>query len=219
MACFQRFLRQEYAVRSRGPARALWTLHEHMVLRHEMQALAPACAANLIAAIHLGQQDGLEGRIESLREAVATLTKARKDARGDTKAFNASLLAGRLAIALLENAFDFVHAYDRYRWAEWLHVCGCKPPDTSGALNEAREAIEGVVRRIDTFCRLVADEWDRTRHPRDEKKRIRDIAQPCRLDVLLGRLVRSRAFLQGLVKDLRRQIAKYPRGGRFPMGI
>ena len=221
VACFHRYLREEYGVRSRPAAQALWDLHQYMVLRNEMQVLAPACATNIIAAVQFGQQEGLQGRTETLRGAVATLTKARKNVRcdRDRKAFDATLLAGRLAVALLENGFDFVHAYDRYRWAEWLYVCGCKPPETSGALDEATEALEGIVKRIDTFCTRVSDEWDRTRHPRDEKKRVRNVTQPCRLDIILGRLVRSRAFLQELVKELRRQIAKYRRGGRFPMGI
>ena len=213
------YLRKEFGVRSKAAAQALWTLHDKMILRDELRALGFDSPADMMDAIALCAHGNLPERHRQIDIATKTLINAAKKVRSGRATFNALILAGGAAGDLIQGAMDLTAACENYRKGEHLKDRGHRRGEVAACLDRTGSILATMCKRIDRCCQRVSKEWDRTRYARDPKKAIRDIAQPCPVDSLLGRMVRHRAFLKTLTGKLARGIKRYRRGAEFPTGI
>lgn len=216
---FAKYLRGQFGLAGKAVAGALHTLHERMLLRAEFQALAFDSLVDVFAAVAMYHGEGFRDRAEQLSRAADVLAAAAGKVKRHGEEFNAYVLAGRVAVALLAGAEDLAEAVEIYRQAENLKDRGYEPPAVAEKLDQAVARLADIRSRVDELCRLVWAEWDRTRHSGDVKKDVRRIADPCPVDSLTGRLARSGAFAKSLHGSFAGAVKKYRRAGPFPTGI
>ena len=218
-AAMDRFLREQFGVRSKAAARALWTLHEAVPQSAEMGTLLFDNLGGMAQAAAMAGGAEFSARAEALASASKTLIEAAPKVKRDAPAFNALVLGGRVAAGCFENGLDLRRAHASYGTAAWIRNSGDQTATVARHLDEAAGILEGMEGRLAILCKQVSDEWDRTRHPRDPKKAMSDLTAPCQHDVLSGRLARGQRFLEQTVRRFRRSVAAYRRGGPFPGGL
>ena len=219
VAFFAKHLREQFGLLGTKAARALWTFHQDTLVLSELQALAFDSPADMLDAVAMSAHNDIPARIRRISQAVDTLAAASKKVTRNHKAYKACILAGRLAAELLANSLDLAKAYTIYKQAENLFDRGYPKADVAKPLDEAAGVLGLIHKRLDTLSCQVSDEWDRTRYPRDVKKAVTNLAEPCPMDSLLGRLVRSRAFVQTITAKLKRATEALRHGGHFPTAV
>jgi len=86
-------------------------------------------------------------------------------------------------------------------------------------LSAALKQLEACRDATDKVKQMAEKEWDRTRHARDPKKDgSSSLLRQRGARVILSVMTRSSAFQKKFVRDARRAVDTYRRGGAFPGG-
>jgi len=218
-AFFERYVRQEFGVRSKAAAAGIRTLHDKTLNLTELLAVLFDSPADLVSALAMAGHDDLAGRARAIDKAADALAALAGKAKRNRQEAKALVLAGKVAAGLLTNTLKLAEAYELYKKAEFLKDRGHEPRNVVRQLTHAGEILTLMYRRLDGLCKQVSKDWDRTRYPGDVKKATQNLAFPCPVDSLLGRMFRSREYLGRLRRALIQGTRAYEKGGPFPAGI
>jgi hypothetical protein len=213
----RQFAREYFALQHAPVARALWDLHELPIHLKELRSLLFVSQDDVRNVLALAQTPELASRLQKTRVAVAALETGRAAVRRHRAQYHAALLAAQVAATCLELGHGLLAAHQAWCEADRLQRQRIDRAPVASRLDQAADTLDDLAKRLDTTYRNVVREWDRTRHPMDIKKGVRNVDHtPCPDDALLGRLWRCQVYLTKQRQALRRQTNRYRRGGKFP---
>lgn len=214
------FARKHFGLRDVAVGRALWELHELTLTREELNYLMYDHPGHIHQALNLTGLEGFAKRTPKANQCVSILRAARKKVKVHKGEFDAYLLSGRIIATALNSASHLAEAYRAYELAGAYRDRKGPREMIMESLGRTADILAEMQGPIDEVTHDTSKEWDRTRHPRDEKKdgsspRIRQRGAR----TLLPKLMRHRRYHAKLVRDFRRAVASYRRGGPFPGGL
>ncbi|HUU58289.1 MAG TPA: family 20 glycosylhydrolase [Phycisphaerae bacterium] len=216
----RRFAKDYFALDDAAAATAIWSIHEQTLTMQDLPALLFDSPADVHDALAMAGSPGFGERTETVNRCIAALAVGRKKVRRHRDAYDAVVLAARVAGASLGGAGKLLDAHAAYGRAE--NACDRSGPaaEVAAHLDQAGEVLAAILGEVESITAAVDREWDRTRHPSDAKKAAKGGAATARsFDVLLNRMVRHRDYLRALCKGLRKGTAAYRRTGRLPTGV
>jgi len=203
----RQFAREHFGLRGRAAGEALWAVQAVPLATLELKALLPDSAADVFDAISLASAEGFAARVDAARQAADALDRAAAKVRSNRPHFEAIRLAGRIKAACLDNGLALAEFQALAAEAEVLRDREKPPAQVLAPLEKARGRLAELVRRLERVCKAAEKEWDRTRHRDDPRKAVANRrAESCERDMLLGRLVRSRDYLQAVAKEFSRRL-------------
>jgi hypothetical protein len=214
----RRFARERFGLTGRAGGDALWALHQAMLSRQEVAAALFDSPTDMHAALALAAHGTLADRGARLAEATRSLRRCAPGVRTHRKAFDALVLAGRIAALCCEQVEALASAVEDYRRAEAMHESGHRIEQAVRPLRAAARTLRRMQRSVETLARAADREWDRTRYGDDPKKGI-GRGRRFSLDALLPKLDRCRRFLAKLSGGLEDGVARYRKTGVFPFGL
>ncbi len=213
----RKFCREYFGVDDAKVPAALWKAHELTLRMQEMRHLFYDTPADVHRALNLAASEGFPARTEALVAAAETLEHAADSVTAHRPAFDAAALAARLAATALENALRLQNALTRYEQAKTLYDRGYDRQRVLDALDPAADILKEILDQVSELTDAVDAEWNRTRHPSDAKKDTHNLTEsPGRMDALLARLTRHRAYLRHLDQQAQAAIHTFRRTGAFP---
>lgn len=215
-----RFVRQHFGLRDAAAARALWRMHELPVGRAGHHALYPDSLVDVCEALKLATGAEFDAKAADAAAAVTALEVARGGVTRHRAEFDAALLAARITATAYQNGLRLAAAYALLYKAS-AYTDGKAPRhEVSALLDQAAAPLDAMAAAVRQVADDAAREWNRTRHPGDGKKdnsspRMRQRAARAILAILL----QSSRFCGQWIRDYRRRVAAYKRGGPFPGGL
>ncbi len=212
---------QLFGISDDNVADALWQTHEQVPEKSTLRTLYPTdLAAVFRAAEHGGTRCEQYSRaVEELTKSVQTFDAFREEVWYNRVSFRAYDLSAQIIRQAYRNALSLRRAVDAYEKAADHHWAKAPASEVAACLKNALNILEEQADNVDRLARAADVEWDRTRHPDDDKKDNSSSYMRRRgTDNLLARLQGSARFLRQLADRLRDQIDSYNGGGPFPGG-
>ncbi len=214
---YSRWARRAFGCDDKALGRAVARLHRQGLVLGQSCALFATSLTDVVRALELAGRDDADDQHDEAADIVTALASCSKHVVDRRDIFDALHLAARVILQAHRNGRRLADFQQAMRRAQWYHDLAGPAERCRPYLDEAAEHLRELVAEMAELRDGLFADWNRTRHPRDAKKTLRDRDHVTQhTQHLAARVASSTGFFEAWHRRFVVALGLYLGGGAFP---